>query len=80
MSNVPPATPELPKITKPKLSAFERRTINNFLEGAQEWVAANADAITTLTHVQIDRAVATIHSAADTALIWATTKFAALKL
>lgn len=40
-----PAPPALPKLTKPKLSGFERRTLNNALEGAQEWVAANETAI-----------------------------------
>lgn len=75
-----PVPPELPKLTKPKLSGFERRTLNNALEGAQEWVAANEAAIVAQTHALLDRIIATVRSSVDTALTWATTKFATLKL
>jgi hypothetical protein len=78
MSTVPSAS-ELPQVTKPKLSGFQRRTINNALEGAQEWVAGNKVAIIAQTHALIDRAVGTVHGSADKALVWATEKFAALK-
>lgn len=72
--------PELPQIQKPKLSGFQKRTINNALEGAQEWVAANEAAIVAQTHALLDRVIATVRSSLDTALTWATTKFATLKL
>lgn len=75
-----PAVPELPQITKPKLSGFQKRTLNNALEGAQEWVAANEQAIVAQTHALLDRIIATVRSSVDTALTWATTKFATLKL
>jgi hypothetical protein len=83
-------TPEPPKLTKPKLSSFERRGLNNALEPIQEWVKANHDALYAQAHTQIDRlaqtireqadkAAAALHTQTDKTLDWATTQLAELK-
>ena len=81
---IPKQDPAVPVVKPPKLSSFEKRTLNDkVVKPLQEWLAANKEALRAQAHSGIDRAVSAVvpvvHGWVDVGVGWVSAKVAALK-
>jgi len=82
---IPKQDPAVPVVKPPKLSSFQKRTLNDkVIEPVQEWLAANKDALRAQAHSGIDRAAKTVvpvvHGWVDVGVGWVVAKVAGIKL
>jgi hypothetical protein len=81
---VPKQDPAILVVHAPKLTSFQKRTLNDkVVEPLQEWMAANKEALRAQAHSGVDGAVTAVvpvvHGWVDAGVGWVSVKVAALK-